>query len=241
MGAVAFWVMVFGIASLAGIIGLWVMQRRRMAAEEERKAAEEAYETRRMELTKKWGPNVANKILDAKIWIGMTAEQLTDSWGEAEETEQSRYRNTIKETWKYNNFGENRFENRVILENQKIVDWKGRRADEFEAEVEVDCSIKAETLDIGSRVKPKWGDGEYYPCTIARIVKTRSGARYDVDFDDGDKIPGLSITELQPIGEEGEGEEEKEGETEGQEPVADWDNPPKGLSEADQNRCIKAY
>lgn len=240
MGALAFWVMVSGIALIGGIIGLWVMQRRRMAAEEERKAAEKAHETRRMELTKKWGPNVADNILDAKIWIGMTAEQLAESRGEAEETEQSRYKNTIKETWKYDQFGENCFEKRVLLENQKVVGWKGRWDDEFEAEVEADCSLEAENLDIGSRVKAKWRDGKYYPCIIARVVKTRSGARYDVDFDDGDKIPGLSITELQPIGEEGEeegeGEQEKEGETKGQEALAEWDAPPPGLSETDQDR-----
>ena len=81
MGAIAFWVMVFGIALIGGILGLWLMQRRRMAAEEERKAAEKAYETRRMELTKKWGPNVAAKISDGKIWIGMTAEQLAEIAG----------------------------------------------------------------------------------------------------------------------------------------------------------------
>jgi hypothetical protein len=63
-------------------------------------------------------------------------------------------------------------------------------------------------LEVGTRVKAKWHDGEYYPGIIARVIEKviekkdgydQYDDRYDVNFDDGDKIKGLSIRELQPL------------------------------------------
>lgn len=173
----------------------------RKAFELRQREAREALKLRRMELAQKWGRKVADNIIDGKIWIGMTAEQLGESWGEAEETEQSRHKNIIKETWKYGQFGKNRFENRIFLEDLKVAGWKGRlasgQADDTQADA--DGPVDAENLEVGSRVKARWHNGEYYPGIIARVIETEDGARFDVNFDDGDKIKGLSIIELQPL------------------------------------------
>jgi hypothetical protein len=57
--------------------------------------------------------------------MGMTEEELEDSWGEAE-AKDGRHA-PRKETWKYGSYGESgrRFERRVFLQHGIVVDYKG--------------------------------------------------------------------------------------------------------------------
>ena len=162
---------------------------------------------RRMALAQKYGAEKADDIIAGKIWCGMSADQLRESWGQPEEIETDTYKGRMKETWKYRQFGKNRFEDRVQLDNQKVVGWKGKGNVELdESDLDETETQKEElhfherdgrlpkgqsqandeaqsTFEVGDRVIGQWTDGAWYPGTIAGL----KGGRYDVDFDDGDK------------------------------------------------------
>lgn len=79
---------------------------------------------RRGKLLNKYGDiEIVNLILAKKICLGMSSEQLRDSWGPPEGISQNVYKTKIKETFKYNKIGKNRFANKVILENEIIIGW----------------------------------------------------------------------------------------------------------------------
>lgn len=67
---------------------------------------------------------IATAIMRRQIWQGMTSEMLQESRGKPEERDQSVFKAKIKETWKYEKFGKNRFKLRVMLENGVVVGWK---------------------------------------------------------------------------------------------------------------------
>ncbi len=63
-------------------------------------------------------------IMKKKIRQGMTKEQLVDSWGEPVDTDEKVYKTKIKETFKYNQSGKNRFRERVFVEDGYVVGWQ---------------------------------------------------------------------------------------------------------------------
>jgi hypothetical protein len=79
---------------------------------------------RKQRLVAKYGEEIAALIIARKFWQGMTEEQLTDSWGNPTDVGREIIRTRIKETWKYNQTGKNRFSNRVYLENGIVIGWK---------------------------------------------------------------------------------------------------------------------
>lgn len=79
---------------------------------------------RQQQLVAKYGEEAAALIMARKVWQGMTAEQLVDSWGSPIDVGREIIRTRTKETWKYGQIGKNRFRNRVYLENGIVIGWK---------------------------------------------------------------------------------------------------------------------
>lgn len=79
---------------------------------------------RKKRLVEKYGEEVAAMIIARKVWQGMTKEQLTESWGNPVDVGREIIRTKVKETWKYNQTGKNRFSDRIYLENGTVIGWK---------------------------------------------------------------------------------------------------------------------
>jgi hypothetical protein len=79
---------------------------------------------RRKRLVGKYGEVIAQRILAAEVWQGMTDEQLVESWGNPADSDREIIKARTKETWKYIQTGKNRFKNRIYLENGIVVGWK---------------------------------------------------------------------------------------------------------------------
>ena len=62
--------------------------------------------------------------MDGQLFQGMTKEMLQESWGEPDDKDEERLRSKLKQTWKYNQAGVNRYGVRVYLENDVVVGWK---------------------------------------------------------------------------------------------------------------------
>jgi hypothetical protein len=82
------------------------------------------YVLRRRYLIGKYGPEIGVKILAKQVWQGMTAEQLSDSWGSPVDVDHTVHKTKSKETWKYNQTGKNRFKDRIYVEDGIVVGWK---------------------------------------------------------------------------------------------------------------------
>jgi hypothetical protein len=67
---------------------------------------------------------IVDRIMNRKVWEGMTKEQLIDSWGLPVEIGQKVYKTKITETYKYNQTGKNRFRSRVTIENDIVIGWQ---------------------------------------------------------------------------------------------------------------------
>jgi hypothetical protein len=67
-------------------------------------------------LEDKYGSNMAARLLAGKIWKGMNAEMVRDSWGDARKTNRVISGNTIKEEWIYRNTW-------LYFENNTLVEW----------------------------------------------------------------------------------------------------------------------
>jgi hypothetical protein len=67
---------------------------------------------------------IVDKIMRHMIWQGMSKEQLLDSWGSPANEDQKIYKTKVTETFKYSQYGRNRFHNRVRLDNGIVVGWE---------------------------------------------------------------------------------------------------------------------
>ncbi|AWB24804.1 DUF2845 domain-containing protein [Methylobacterium currus] len=86
-----------------------------------------ARKRRRDDLLTKYGDEaIVDRIVAAKMWQGMTAEMLRDSWGEPDDIGSDVYKTRTTETWKYGRTGRNRYMNRVIVEGGVVVGHKQR-------------------------------------------------------------------------------------------------------------------
>jgi hypothetical protein len=88
--------------------------------EEERKRIEEQKikAERKAALTKKYGSSAATRILEGKIWIGMTEAMLLDSWGQPEDINTTVNRYVTRKQYVY---GSGRY---VYVENGKVDAWQ---------------------------------------------------------------------------------------------------------------------
>ncbi|HEX2656486.1 MAG TPA: hypothetical protein VHN11_22930 [Xanthobacteraceae bacterium] len=67
---------------------------------------------------------IVNGIMRKMVWQNMTSEQLQDSWGDPADVDRDIYKTRVKETWKYEKTGKNRYRKRVLLEGGEVVGWK---------------------------------------------------------------------------------------------------------------------
>jgi len=67
-------------------------------------------------LESKYGTSMAARINSGKIWKGMNAEMVRDSWGKADKISREISGNTVKEEWVYRNTW-------LYLENNTLVQW----------------------------------------------------------------------------------------------------------------------
>jgi len=67
-------------------------------------------------LESKYGTNMAARLVAGKIWKGMNAEMVTDSWGRPKKISRVVSGNLIKEEWSYKNTW-------LYFENNTLVDW----------------------------------------------------------------------------------------------------------------------
>jgi hypothetical protein len=77
---------------------------------------EEQQVSRFTELENKYGSNMAARLISGKIWKGMNAEMVSDSWGKAERINRVVSRNVIKEEWIFKNTW-------LYFENNVLVEW----------------------------------------------------------------------------------------------------------------------
>lgn len=73
-------------------------------------------ESRYSYLSNKYGPNVASRLYEGKIWKGMTAEMVKDSWGNPRKINRVISGNNIKEEWFYNNTW-------LYIQNERLLEW----------------------------------------------------------------------------------------------------------------------
>jgi hypothetical protein len=101
-------------------IALWII-----AGIMKRQRVRRAYQARCAELMAKYhDQQIVEAIMEGKIWQGMSQEQLLDSRGQPDDSEQTIYKTKVKLTWKYGRTGKNRFRERIFLENGIVVGWK---------------------------------------------------------------------------------------------------------------------
>ena len=82
---------------------------------------------RREALFAKYGSaDIADMIMDQKIWKGMTSDQLLDSLGKPESVDQEMTVRKTREIWKYQRIGENRYRNRVTVDNGQVAAWTAK-------------------------------------------------------------------------------------------------------------------
>jgi hypothetical protein len=73
-------------------------------------------ESRFTYLEKKYGTNIAARLSAGKIWKGMTANMVRDSWGEPGKINKSESANSLREEWIYRNTW-------LYMENNILTDW----------------------------------------------------------------------------------------------------------------------
>lgn len=78
--------------------------------------AVEQQESRFTYLESKYGANMAARLHSGKIWKGMNAEMVKDSWGTAEKINRVVSGNIIKEEWIFKNTW-------LYFENNMLVEW----------------------------------------------------------------------------------------------------------------------
>lgn len=79
-------------------------------------AVEQQQVSRFTYLESKYGSNMASRLMAGKIWRGMDAEMVTDSWGTGEKTNRVISGNVVKEEWIYKNTW-------LYFENNILIDW----------------------------------------------------------------------------------------------------------------------
>ena len=84
-----------------------------------------AYKARFKKMLEKYGDaTLVRMIMKRSIWQGQTDVQLVDAIGEPVKKDQKVLKTKIRETWKYQRTGRNRFNLRVKLENGVVVGWE---------------------------------------------------------------------------------------------------------------------
>jgi len=94
-----------------------VQQEEQLQEEIQREAQPQQQEVSRFTyLENKYGTNMAARLMAGKIWKGMTAEMVSDSWGTPLKINRSITGNFVKEEWIYRNTW-------LYIENNNLRDW----------------------------------------------------------------------------------------------------------------------
>ena len=67
--------------------------------------------------------HLVEKLMAKSIWQGQTEGQLIDSIGKPLDIDQKVLKTKVKETWKYDRSGKNRYNLKVVFENGLVVGW----------------------------------------------------------------------------------------------------------------------
>jgi len=67
--------------------------------------------------------DLVEELLDEAFWQGQTAEQLMDSLGEPLDIDQRVLKTKVKEVWKYEQTGKNRYALKITLDDEVVVSW----------------------------------------------------------------------------------------------------------------------
>ena len=67
-------------------------------------------------LENKYGTAMASKMMAGKIWKGMTAEMILDSWGKPQKVNRTINVDLIREEWIYKNSW-------LFIENNTLIEW----------------------------------------------------------------------------------------------------------------------
>jgi hypothetical protein len=81
-----------------------------------RPVAQQDQQSRFSYLEDKYGSAMAARLNAGKIWKGMSAEMVKDSWGSPQKINRVINGNTMNEEWTYKS-------TRLYLENNKLIDW----------------------------------------------------------------------------------------------------------------------
>lgn len=105
------------VVVVIGIVVLVIVYRKKKRREE--------VERRRAALLAKYhDPEIVDKIMQRLIWQGQSQEQLVESLGRPADIDQKVMKTKVKETWKYNQMGTNRFGLRITIENNIVIGWE---------------------------------------------------------------------------------------------------------------------
>lgn len=63
------------------------------------------------------------RLMEEKFWVGQTKEQLIDSLGEPLDVDEKVLKTKVKEVWKYEQTGKNRYGLKVKLDDGVVVGW----------------------------------------------------------------------------------------------------------------------
>lgn len=67
--------------------------------------------------------DIVENIMEGKIWMGQTKEQVLDSIGHPAEIDEKMYKNKTKEVFKYDLSFDHLYHTRITLENSEVVGW----------------------------------------------------------------------------------------------------------------------
>jgi len=63
------------------------------------------------------------RLMEEKFWVGQTKEQLIDSLGEPLDVDEKVLKTKVKEVWKYEQTGKNRYGLKIKLDDGIVVGW----------------------------------------------------------------------------------------------------------------------
>lgn len=124
------------ITVVAGVIFIFVVIAKRVERSNQEKAEtaeilrlvdQRAVQAalRRETLLLRYGDEiVVSAIVKGDVWHDMSKEQLLESWGRPHDVKTTTLKTKVKEEYRYDCVGNNRYRRRVYLENDVVVGWK---------------------------------------------------------------------------------------------------------------------
>lgn len=129
--------LVIGICVLIGVAVIamraqWRRIERERAAEEEELQRQRQRQTdemrqqrleREQNLSERFGETIAARILSGELWVGQSSEQLREALGVPEDIDERVVARKRRETWKYDQVGQNRFNTKIMVEDGVVTGW----------------------------------------------------------------------------------------------------------------------